>query len=126
MRHKMNRYKLGRPTDQRLALVRNQTANLFLHGHVNTTLPRAKAVRRLAEKLITRAKRGDLASVRLCAKQLPGKPSLKALLRTVAPALEDVSSGYTHIAKLKQRRGDGALIVRLSLRNYPTTEDQKS
>jgi large subunit ribosomal protein L17 len=115
MRHRREQSKLGRPTDERVALVRNQVAALFEHGYLNTTLPRAKAVQRLAEKLITRAKRGDLANIRQCASHLPTKLSLRALLREVAPRLADVQSGYTQIAKLKYRRGDGALIVRLSL-----------
>jgi large subunit ribosomal protein L17 len=118
MRHKMNQSKLGRPTDERLALVHNQVAALFEHGYLNTTLPRARAVRSLAERLITRAKRGDLASIRQCAKVLPTKTQLRALLRNVVPAQTDITSGYTQIAKLGLRRGDGALVVRLSLRKY--------
>ena len=119
MRHRKNRHKLGRPTDQRVALVRNQVAELLVHGHVNTTLPRAKAVQSMAEKLITRAKRGTLADLRQCARHLPSKAPLKALVRNVVPATADISSGYTQLAKLKYRRGDGALIVRLSLRGKP-------
>ena len=122
MRHRKELSKLGRPTDERVALVRNQVAALFEHGYINTTLPRAKAVQRLAEKMITRAKRGDLANVRIIMKDLPTKEPLRALLRNVAPALADVQSGYTQIAKLKLRRGDGALIVRLSLVNQPLNQ----
>jgi large subunit ribosomal protein L17 len=121
MRHKMNQSKLGMPTDARLALVRNQVSKLIESGYIDTTLPRAKAVQSLAEKLITRAKRGDLANIRECAKHLPGKAPLRQLIRNVAPALADVQSGYTQIAKLKYRRGDGALIVRLSLMRMPGT-----
>jgi large subunit ribosomal protein L17 len=119
MRHKMNQSKLGMPTDARLALVRNQVAMLIESGYIDTTLPRAKAVQSLAEKLITRAKRGDLANIRQCARHLPGKTPLRNLIRNVAPALAEVNSGYTRIAKLKYRRGDGALIVRLSLVSTP-------
>jgi large subunit ribosomal protein L17 len=122
MRHKKNRSKLGRPTDQRLALVRNQVAALFENGRVDTTLPRAKAVQRVAEKLITRAKRGDLASIRECARHLPGKRALRALLHRVVPAQADLRSGYTRVTKLGHRRGDGALIVRLSLGQYAAEE----
>ena len=119
MRHKKNLSKLGMPTDQRVALVHNQVSNLFEHGYINTTLPRAKAVRSVAEKLITKALKGDLSSIRQCARKLPTKKSLRALLRDVAPALVDkTQGGYTQIAKLKYRRGDGALIVRLSLTDY--------
>jgi large subunit ribosomal protein L17 len=145
MRHKMNQSKLSRPTDERLALVHNQVASLFEHGYLNTTLPRARAVRSslfehgylnttlpraravrsLAERLITRAKRGDLASIRECAKVLPTKTQLRALLRNVVPAQADVTSGYTQIAKLGLRRGDGALVVRLSLRKYQTEASPK-
>ena len=122
MRHKKEQSKLGRPTDERVALVRNQVAALFEHGYINTTLPRAKAVQRVAERMITRAKRADLANVRVIEKDLPTKDSLRALLRNVAPALADVQSGYTQIAKLKNRRGDGALVVRLSLVNQPINQ----
>jgi large subunit ribosomal protein L17 len=119
MRHMRNRFKLGMDTDRRVALVRNQAAALFLHGYLNTTETRAKAVQRYAERLITKAKRGDLSSIRDVAKYLPGLPPLRALLRKVVPAMQDIDSGYTQIAKLKYRRGDGALVVRLSVRNYP-------
>ena len=119
MRHKKNRSKLGRPTDQRVALVRGQVASLFEHGYINTTLPRAKAVQSMAERLITKAKRGDLASIRQCARHLPTKKSLRDLLRKVVPALDESKSGYSKIAKLKYRRGDGALLVRLSLASFP-------
>ena len=119
MRHLKNRFKLGMETDRRLALLRNQAAALFMHGYLNTTEARAKAVQRYAERLITKAKRGDLSSIRDVAKYLPGKPPLRALLRKVVPAVQDINSGYTQIAKLKYRRGDGALVVRLSVRNYP-------
>jgi large subunit ribosomal protein L17 len=122
MRHKKNRSKLGMPTDQRLALVRGQVAALFEHGYLNTTMPRAKAVASLAEKLITKAKRRDLANIRQCARHLPTKNSLRSLMRKVVPANLDVKSGYTKIAKLKYRRGDGALLVRLSLGNYSQVE----
>jgi len=115
MRHKKNKWKLGRPTDLRVALVRNQVAALFEQGHLNTTLPRAKAVQSLAERLITKAKRGDLNSVRQCAQVLPTRRALQSLLRRVVPALQETKSGYTQVARLKYRRGDGALIVRLSL-----------
>lgn len=115
MRHRREQSKLGMPSDARVALVRNQVAALFEHGAITTTLPRAKAVQRMAERLITRAKRGDLANIRQIAQHLPTKDSLRALLRNVAPGLAAVPSGYTQIAKLKYRRGDGALIVRLSI-----------
>ncbi|MCC7478611.1 50S ribosomal protein L17 [bacterium] len=115
----MNQSKLGKPTDARVAMVRNQVAALFEHGAINTTLPRAKAVRSLAEKLITRAKRGDLTAIRTVASNLPGgKTPLRALLRNVVPGLASVSSGYTTITKLYYRRGDGALVVRLAINGY--------
>jgi large subunit ribosomal protein L17 len=122
MRHLKSQSKLGKPTDARLAVVRGQVAKLFEHGFIDTTLPRSRAVRQVAERLITRAKRGDLAAIRTCARHLPGKAPLRALLRKVIPGVTDVQSGYTQTARLKYRRGDGALIVRLSIRNYPLGE----
>jgi large subunit ribosomal protein L17 len=122
MRHRKEQSKLGMPTDARVALVRNQVAALFEHGAIDTTLPRAKAVQRLAEGLITRGKRGDLANIRQVAANLPTKVALRALLRKVVPSLVDVQSGYTQIAKLKYRRGDGALVVRLSIVQPPAAK----
>lgn len=118
MRHKKNKSKLSRPTDQRLALVRNQVTKLLEKGYINTTLPRAKATQSVAEKLITKARRGNLADIRQCARQLHGRTALGTLTKKVAPAAGDGAGGYTKIAKLKYRRGDGALIVRLSLNSY--------
>jgi len=118
MRHKKNRSKLGRPTDQRLALVRNQVSKLLAHGYVNTTLPRAKAAQSVAEKLITKAKRGTLADIRQCARELPGKAALGKLIKNVAPGSAGAAGGYTKIIKLKYRRGDGALLVRLALSSF--------
>lgn len=118
MRHKKNRSKLSRPTDQRLALVRNQVSKLLEHGYINTTLPRAKAAQSVAEKLITKARRGTLADIRQCARQLPGKAALGALIGKVGPGAGTAAGGYTKIAKLKYRRGDGALLVRLSLSGH--------
>ena len=126
MRHRKNKRKLGLPTDQRVALVRNQTAALFEHGYLNTTLPRAKAVQSFAEKLITIAKRGDLHSIRRCGRHLPTKQALRALMRQVVPAQGDTQSGYTQIARLKYRRGDGALLVRLSLSKFEQADQAKS
>jgi large subunit ribosomal protein L17 len=103
----IGRPKLGRPTALRVALVRNQVAALFEQGYLNTTLPRAKAVQSLAERLITKAKRGDLGSVRQCARDLPTRRELQSLLRRVVPAVQEQKSGYTQIARLKYRRETG-------------------
>ena|SRR5688572_24794991 len=118
MRHKKNKWKLGKPTDARVALVRNQVSELFEHGYINTTLPRAKAVQSVAERLITQAKTGNLSSIRNVARNLPNKVALRNLLRKVVPAVAEIGSGYTQIAKIKYRRGDGALVVRISVQNY--------
>jgi large subunit ribosomal protein L17 len=82
-------------------------AQLFVHEHINTTEAKAKAVRPVAEKLITFAKRGDVAARREVLKQIPD--------RDIGPRFAERNGGYTRILKLGQRRGDGAPMARIEL-----------
>jgi large subunit ribosomal protein L17 len=86
----------------------NLAIELFLHEKVTTTLPRAQAVRPLAEKLITRARRGDLHAKRTVMKTIPNRDAVVKLFDDVAPRYADRAGGYTRITKLGPRRGDGA------------------
>ena len=124
MRHRKGVAKLGRPTDQRLALVRGLVSSLFMHGHIETSLARCKATQSVAERLITRAKRGTLADLRQVARHLYGKRPFTALMKNVVPAAKDRASGYTKVVRVERRRGDGCIIARLSVIGYPEQESE--
>jgi large subunit ribosomal protein L17 len=89
-------------------IVANLATELFLHEKVTTTLPRAQAVRPLAEKLITKARKGDLHSKRVVMRTIPNRDAVVRLFDDVAPRYADRQGGYTRIVKLGPRRGDGA------------------
>lgn len=97
----------GSPAHHRLMMA-NLATDLFLHGKVTTTEAKAKAVRPLAEKMITKARRGDLHSRRVVMKTITNKEAVAKLFEEVAPLYEDRNGGYTRITKLGPRRGDGA------------------
>lgn len=107
--------KLGRPTDQRIAMLRNLTTSLLREGKIETTVTRAKETRRLAEKMITLAKRGDLHARRQVLSYVYDETVVKNLFEEIAPKYAERNGGYTRILKLGPRRGDGAEIVILEL-----------
>ena len=86
----------------------NLATDLFMHEKVATTKAKAKAVRPLAEKLITKARKGDLHSRRIVLKTITDKQAVHKLFEEVAPRYVDRPGGYTRITKLGPRRGDGA------------------
>ena len=97
----------GSPAHER-KLLANLATDLFMHEKVTTTLPRAKAVRPLAEKLITKARKGDLHSKRTIQRTIRNREAVSKLFDDVAPRYTDRAGGYTRITKLGPRRGDGA------------------
>ena len=97
----------GGPSHERLML-RNMATSLFLHGRIETTETKAKRLRPLAERLVTFAKRGDLASRRRVLAQLMDKTAVHKLFAEVAPLVADRPGGYTRITKLGFRKGDNA------------------
>lgn len=107
--------KLGRPTDHRKAMLRNQVTSLFQHGRIETTVTRAKETRRMAEKMITLAKKGDLHSRRQILSYVYDKDAVKKLYEEIAPKYEDRNGGYTRVLKVGPRRGDGAELAILEL-----------
>jgi len=102
------------PSHQRLLLA-GLAAQLFIHGGINTTEAKAKAVRPLAERLITFAKRGDLAARREVLKVIPDRDVVAKLFHEIAPRYADRPGGYTRILKLGQRQDDGAPMARIEL-----------
>lgn len=140
MRHRIAGYKLSMDTEQRTALWRNLAIALFTHGQITTTVPKAKGVKPFVEKLITKARKGDLASRRQVIAKLGGNPIqvgndldetvernkygevtggtriVKKLFDEIAPKFADRPGGYTRIIKLaKHRIGDGSDLCVLQL-----------
>lgn len=107
--------KLGLPTDQRKAMLRNLVTSLLKHGKIETTVTRAKETRSIAEKMITLGKRGDLHARRQVLAYVQEELVVKNLFDNVAPKYADRNGGYTRMIKKGPRRGDGAEVVILEL-----------
>lgn len=107
--------KLGRPHDQRRAMLRNLTTSFLNHGKIRTTEMRAKELKNIAEKMITLAKTGGLHSKRQALAYLTDEAVVKKLFDEIAPKYSDRNGGYTRILKLGPRRGDSAPLVVLEL-----------
>ena len=107
--------KLGRPTAHRKAMLRNQVTDLLREGRITTTITRAKETRRMAEKMITLGKRGDLHARRQALAYIYDEDVVTKLFDNIAPKYAERSGGHTRILKLGQRRGDTAEMVFLEL-----------
>src|SRR5699024_2821913 len=114
--------KLGRRTDNRLALLRNLAGDLIINERIETTEEKAKELRPFVEKLITLGKRGDLHARKQAVSQLynkqseeTGETAVQKLLGEVAERYEDRQGGYTRVLKLGPRRGDGAKMAIIEL-----------
>ncbi len=107
--------RLGSSPAHHRLLLAGLAASLFTHERVNTTEAKAKAVRPLAEKLITFAKRGDVAARREVLKVIPDRDVVHKLFSEIGPRYAERHGGYTRILKLGQRRGDGAPMARIEL-----------
>jgi large subunit ribosomal protein L17 len=118
MQHNRAGRKLGRTTAHRRSLFRNQLASLFTHERITTTLPKAKDLRPLAEKMVTLGKRGGLHARRLALKNLPDQTAVKRLFDDIAPRFRERAGGYTRIMKLGRRQGDGAEMAILELVDF--------
>jgi large subunit ribosomal protein L17 len=108
MRHRRNTTKLKRTASHRRALLANLACSLIEHGRIKTTLGKAKALRPVAEKMITLGKRGDLHARRLAVAFLRQKDTVKKLFEEVAPASATRQGGYCRITKLGVRLSDAA------------------
>jgi len=113
-RHGYQGAKFGRERDQRKALIQGLADSLIKYESIETTLTKAKAVVPYVEQLITRAKKGDLHSRRLIMSRLQTKASANKLVDTIAPKLLGRTSGHLRIEKTPARRGDNALLARVS------------
>ena len=113
MRHQRVVKTFGRSKEHRDMMMRNMVTNLILAETIKTTLPKAKEARKLAEKLVTVARKGDLAARRLVASRLTQPKAVKKLFDKIVPGLEGRNGGYTRILKLFTRKGDAAKMVLL-------------
>lgn len=115
MRHRKDGFKLGRLTQHRWALFRNLLVALFRHERITTTEAKAKAVRGLAEHMVTLAKRENLHARRQVLSMVPDAEVVGTLFDTIAARFSDRNGGYTRIIKLGPRPGDNAPMVLLEL-----------
>jgi large subunit ribosomal protein L17 len=126
MYHRKKGRKLGRVSSHRKALLRNLATALFEHGQIRTTLPKCKELRRVAEKLITLAKRGDLHARRQAARVIFGQNlnepdikgkhnTLRKLFDEIGPRYQSRNGGYTRIIRGELRKGDGAQMAYIQL-----------
>ena len=118
MRHRKAGKKLGRDSAHRKALYSNLTGSLIEHGRIKTTLAKAKAVRPVAEQMITLGRRGDLAARRQALAFLRANEIVHMLFAEVAPRYTDRAGGYTRIVKLGPRYGDSAEMAYLEFVDY--------
>ena len=124
MRHNVAHRKLGRVTEHRLALLRNQAIALLRHEKIETTMPKAKELRPFVERLITIARRGvaagdaagkTLHARRMVQAELPDNEVVSKLFETLAPRFAERAGGYTRILRVGYRRGDSAEVAHIEL-----------
>ena len=108
MPHQIANKRLSRTDGHRKALLRNLATSFFLHEKIETTSTKAKEISKIAERLITQARRGDLHSRRLVASYLLDPRVVKKLVEQIAPAYKERTGGYTRITKTRVRPGDAA------------------
>jgi large subunit ribosomal protein L17 len=137
MRHRVAQRKLGRVTEHRIAMLRNQAERLIQFEHIETTVPKAKELRPFVERIITIAKRGlakkdgngaELHARRLVLRDIQNRDVVAKLFDTIAPRFETRPGGYTRILRLGYRRGDSAEVAQIELVGSefnPNAEAQK-
>ena len=118
MRHKKAGRKLGRTTSHRVAMIRNMVTSLLEHERIVTTTSKAKEVRRVADRMITLAKRGDLHARRQALSVIRDKDVVARLFGELKNEYMDRNGGYTRIIRTGQRQGDAASMAILELVNY--------
>ena len=118
MRHRKKTVKLGRSQAHRDSLLANQVCSLIEHRRIKTTLAKAKAVKPLAERMLTLGKKGDLHARRVAISYLKHKDIVKKLFTEIAPAAADRKGGYTRITKLGARLSDSAPMAFLEWVDY--------
>ncbi len=115
MRHRVDRRKLGRTTSHRLAMLRNMITSLFEHEQIKTTEAKAKEAKRVADKMVTLAKRGDLHARRQALAFIRQKKVVHKLFEEIGKRYVNRNGGYTRVIKMGYRKGDGARMAILEL-----------
>mgnify|MGYP001169014443 CR=1 FL=1 len=115
MRHKLSGRKLSRPTAHRMSLLRTGVTDLLRREAIQTTEAKAREIKRQAEKIITRGKKGTLHDRRLAAAFLTDAKVVRKLFDELGPRYDSRSGGYTRLVKMGQRKGDQAPMAMLEL-----------
>ena len=115
MRHRCRVHQLGKPADQRKALLRSLTTELIRHGRITTTKARAKAVREEADRMITLAKDGSLSARRQAMGYIYDKQLVHALFSQAGERYSDRNGGYTRVVRTVRRRGDNSEMAIIEL-----------
>ncbi|GAQ95806.1 large subunit ribosomal protein L17 [Thermodesulfovibrio aggregans] len=128
MRHRVDGRHFGRTANQRKALLRGLLASLIKYERIETTVAKAKAVKEIADRLVTFGKRGDLHSRRLAFSYLPNKELVRKLFNEIAPRFADRNGGYVRIVRTGFRIKDSAPMAILEFVDYkkPEKEEKKS
>jgi large subunit ribosomal protein L17 len=124
MRHRKDHRKLSRTSSHRKALLRNLVTSLFIHERIETTVAKAKEARRLGERMITFAKRGDIPARRHVARFVHGDDVVRKLFDTVAPWYAERQGGYTRIVRIGRRLGDAGETALLELVKSPELKEK--
>jgi large subunit ribosomal protein L17 len=125
MRHAKRRGKLGRKTGHRHAMFRNQLGSLVDHERIVTTVPKAKALRPLAEKIVTQGKSDTVHARRRVRRWLPKRDHVRKLFDEISPRFSERPGGYLRIIKLGPRQGDGAERAILEFVDYELKSKEK-
>ncbi len=125
MRHLNANVKLGRPTDHRLAMLRNMATSFIIEGRIQTSLAKAKALKPVVEKIITLGKDGDLHARRKALSFLYKKEAVEAVFGPIAERFKTRPGGYTRIVKLGTRLGDATKLCNLEFIDFHEHEGQK-
>lgn len=123
MRHKVAGRHFGRTANQRKALLRGLVSSLFEHQRIETTLARAKAIRGIAEKLVTFGKRGDLHAKRMVLSYIPNRTVVSKLFSEIAPRFASKNGGYLRIVQTRQRVNDRAPMAIIEFVDYESTRE---
>jgi large subunit ribosomal protein L17 len=126
MRHQKKTIKLGRTAAHRKALLANQVCSLIAHQRIKTTLAKAKAVRPLADKMVTLGKNGSLHARRNALSILRQQDAVKKLFEDIAPRSTNRNGGYTRIVKLGQRKSDSAAMAFIEWVDAAQVAEEKS
>ncbi|MCX7793955.1 MAG: 50S ribosomal protein L17 [Thermodesulfovibrionales bacterium] len=126
MRHRVDGRLFGRPANQRKALLRNLVASLIEHQRIETTIPKAKEAKRIAERLVSLAIKGDLASRRLAMTYLPNRELVSHLFSEIAPRFAGRNGGYLRIVRTRRRVNDRSELAVLEFVDYEDIKKKES